>query len=98
MLHIKQIIEDRYKSNSYVLFNTVNCIIIDINLNTIEFIKEKKLNPVYLFLTHEHFDHIKGTSQLKNMFPNLIIVEKGLKKYMQISLLMIKMNLFLKKI
>lgn len=74
MLHIKQIIEDRYKSNSYVLFNTVNCIIIDINLNTIEFIKEKKLNPVYLFLTHEHFDHIKGTSQLKNMFPNLIIV------------------------
>lgn len=75
MINIEQIIEIRHKANSYVVFNEKkNCIIVDINLNTLDFIKKENLNPAFLFLTHEHFDHIRGTSQLKTMFPEMTIV------------------------
>lgn len=74
MFNIEQIIENRHKANSYVIYNNKDCIVVDINLNTLKYIEEKKLNPVFLFLTHEHFDHVQGTSRLKNMFPNMTIV------------------------
>lgn len=74
MIHIEQIIEDRYKANSYVIIDESDCIIIDININTIPFIKNNNLIPRFLFLTHEHFDHVKGTSEIKNLFPEITIV------------------------
>lgn len=74
MIHIEQIIEDRYKANSYVIINESDCIIIDININTINFIKSNNLTPQFLFLTHEHFDHVQGTAEIKNLFPEMTIV------------------------
>ncbi|HIZ89020.1 MAG: MBL fold metallo-hydrolase [Mucispirillum sp.] len=74
MLTVNQIIEEKYKANSYVVADGKECIVIDINPNTIEFIQQNELTPYFLFLTHEHFDHIKGTSSLKKMFPNMQII------------------------
>lgn len=74
MLNIKQIIENKYKANSYVVIEDNDCIIIDTNINTAAFITENNLTPIFLFLTHEHFDHVKGCTELKNLFPNMQIV------------------------
>lgn len=74
MLNIKQIIESKYKANSYVIIEGNDCIIIDTNINTPTFITANNLNPIFLFLTHEHFDHVKGSAELKKMFPNMQIV------------------------
>jgi hydroxyacylglutathione hydrolase len=66
-------------SNSFVIYSDVNnsCIIVDPGTkdcaNLISFIKNKSLTPEYIFLTHEHFDHIWGVNILKEMF-NLKIV------------------------
>ena len=49
-----------------------NCIIIDPGteecVDLFEFIEIKKLHPEYIFLTHEHFDHIWGVNKLKETF------------------------------
>lgn len=71
--NISKIIEDRFKANSFVLSIGNECIIIDMNTNVLPFILDNGLTPKYLFLTHEHFDHIKGTKELKNTFPDMQI-------------------------
>ena len=68
MLNIKQIIESKYKANSYVIIEGNDCIIIYTNINTPTFITANNLNPIFLFLTHEHFDHVKGSAELKKCF------------------------------
>jgi hydroxyacylglutathione hydrolase len=61
-------------SNSFVIYTQANssCIIVDPGTEDcdklIEFIVEKRLNPEYIFLTHEHFDHIWGVNKLKEIY------------------------------
>lgn len=71
---IKQIIEDRFKANSFVIIIGNDCVIIDMNTNVLPFILENHLTPKYLFFTHEHFDHIKGAGALKKQFPNIKVI------------------------
>lgn len=72
-MDIKTVVTPHYKSNSFVVINK-KCVIIDINLEAIDYIKENNLEPEYLFLTHEHLDHIKGTSQIKKLYPSIKII------------------------
>lgn len=74
MAEIKQIINKVFKANSYLCIENNDCIVIDSNLQAIDFIISNKLNPVYMFLTHEHFDHIAGISQLKQYFPEMMVI------------------------
>lgn len=73
-MEIKTFITPHYKSNSYIIIIGNECVIIDINLEAIDYINENKLKPVYLFLTHEHLDHIKGASKIKTLYPSIKII------------------------
>ena len=69
LFNISKIIEDRFKANSFILSIDNECIIIDMNTNVLPFILDNGLTPKYLFLTHEHFDHIKGTKEIQCFVP-----------------------------
>lgn len=71
---IKTISSEKHNSNSFIINIENKCIIIDINLETIECIKEYSLEPVYLFLTHEHLDHIKGIGLLKKTYNDIKVI------------------------
>lgn len=69
-------------SNCFVVYTSKseNCIVIDPgseNCNELlDFFELKHLKPQFLFLTHEHFDHIWGVNRLKELFnPDLICSE-----------------------
>jgi len=61
-------------SNCFVIYTQTNnsCIVIDPgtedNVSLLMFLKENNLNPEYIFLTHEHFDHIWGVNKLKKRY------------------------------
>ena len=65
-------------SNCYILYSDSKCIIVDpgssSNIEILEFLKLNNLSPEYIFLTHEHFDHIWGLNDLKSIFLDLEIV------------------------
>ncbi len=66
-------------SNSFVIYMQEEgpCIIIDPGTedctDLIKFIKKTKLKPEYIFLTHEHFDHIWGVNKLKELYSCKIV-------------------------
>lgn len=74
MEKIDRIINDRFNVNSYIYKENNKCIIIDSNINIYDYIIKNELIPEYIFLTHEHFDHIIGVSRLKNIFPDIKVV------------------------
>ena len=73
-MKIYTLVSTRHNSNSFIINIENKCIIIDINLEAIDYIKENNLEPEYLFLTHEHLDHIKETSQIKKLYPSIKII------------------------
>ena len=71
MLVVKRIINTPVPSNCFVVFDkSVNsdCIIVDPgtkdNEELITFISGQELSPIYIILTHEHFDHCWGVNDL----------------------------------
>lgn len=61
-------------SNCYVIYlkKKDSCVIVDPGTedcyDLIEFIQRRRLNPEYILLTHEHFDHIWGVNKLKKKY------------------------------
>ena len=56
------------ENNCFVVENDKRCIIIDVPMGIeplIAFIKNRKLDPEAVLLTHGHFDHIGGLAELK---------------------------------
>ncbi len=76
-MKIDHLVLGAYQTNSYVLrpsSNSSDCIIIDTGLEAdelIDFLKEHKLNPLALILTHGHPDHTTGVSALRADFPQI---------------------------
>lgn len=75
MLKIHQFINAPVPSNCFVLFDKEvcnNCIIVDpgsqYNDDLFEFLKIGGLNPQYIILTHEHFDHCWGVNDIRDHF------------------------------
>jgi hydroxyacylglutathione hydrolase len=71
---VERIINKPINSNCFIIYTVQNasCIIIDPGTEDCEEVlnfldKEKKI-PEYIFLTHEHFDHIWGVNTLKKIF------------------------------
>ena len=66
-----------YQTNCYVLRKSdaaKDCLIIDAGLGPgklIGFLKEHKLNPVAVVLTHGHIDHIAAVATLREHYPNI---------------------------
>ncbi len=42
------------------------------------YIEEHRLNLKYLFITHNHYDHVSGVDSLKNSFANLNLINRDL--------------------
>ena len=78
-IFVEQILNKPIDSNSFVIYSQANnsCIVIDPgtedNFDLLVFLKEKNLNPEYVFLTHEHFDHIWGVNKLRKLYPCKIV-------------------------
>jgi hydroxyacylglutathione hydrolase len=76
---IQQIPNAPIDSNSFVVYTKTNlpCIVIDPGTENckdlIEFLEGNKLRPDYIFLTHEHFDHIWGINTLKDIYNSKIV-------------------------
>lgn len=75
MLCIKTFVNKPVPSNCYVLFDKeVNndCVVIDpgskSEADLIDFIDGEGLRPLYVILTHEHFDHCWGVNELVHRF------------------------------
>jgi len=66
-----------YQTNCYILHNgeaNENCLIIDTGLEADElvcFLRQHKLNPVIIILTHGHIDHIRGIIALREHYPSV---------------------------
>lgn len=80
MFSVQQFENSPIDSITYIIFNPINnrAIIIDPgtenDVRVIDFLKEKKMKLEYIFLTHEHFDHILGVNYLRENFPDIKVV------------------------
>ena len=75
MISVKPFIyntRDELMSNCYVVFDAhKRCMIIDPSCNydgVVNYVKENKLKPVAILLTHSHYDHIKGVDRIVKAF------------------------------
>jgi len=76
-MKIDHLILGAFQTNCYVLRESrtaEDCLIIDTGLQAgrlIGFLKEHKLNPVAVVLTHGHPDHVAGVAALRESFPDI---------------------------
>ena len=76
MIYIQKFTFNPFMENTYVLYDSSKeCVIIDPGCFTNEeeqilsnFISENKLNPVMLWHTHSHLDHMFGSSYVMNTY------------------------------
>lgn len=79
-MQVHRLINSPVDSNCFVVVGDVdtNCIVIDPGtedcVELLSFLEAKHLNPQYIFLTHEHIDHIIGCKTLKEHYPEASLV------------------------
>lgn len=79
-MQVKKFVNSPVASNSYIIYtlNQKECIIIDPGTkdahDIISFLEEQDLEPSYVILSHEHFDHVWGVNTLKHKYSNCKIV------------------------
>jgi len=80
MFDLQQFENSPIDSITYIISNPKNnkAIVIDPgtenDIRITDFLNEKDLNLEFIFLTHEHFDHILGVNYLRNEFPNVKVI------------------------
>lgn len=81
-LVIERISNRPIDSNCFIVYRSeqADCLIIDPGtydcLELFQFIDDHNLRPEYIFLTHEHFDHIWGVNKLKDKYQCKIICSR----------------------
>lgn len=74
-MKIERFVNSVFESNSYILHENGNAIIIDIGdfepIN--QYISELKLSIKALFITHTHYDHIYGINEFLKSFPKALV-------------------------
>jgi hydroxyacylglutathione hydrolase len=76
---VGRIINRPVDSNSFVIYKNgcSGCIVVDPGTSDcselLTFLNHNHLKPDYLFLTHEHFDHIWGVNKLKELYSSKIV-------------------------
>ena len=83
MFSIHQIINAPISSNCFVLYNKLvgnDCAIVDpgskSNKELFDYIEREELNPQYIILTHEHFDHCWGVNEFVDRYHIPIVCSK----------------------
>lgn len=83
MLRIHRIINHPISSNCFVIWDEKGdcgneCLVIDPGSEwldeLVDFLDKRELLPHYIFITHEHFDHIWGVNSLRERYPNVQLV------------------------
>lgn len=81
MLKLKQIVNMPISSNCFVLYDKAvgnDCIVVDPgskdNQILYKFLEREGLNPSYIILTHEHFDHCWGVNDLRDRYKEIKLV------------------------
>ena len=59
----------------YIIIGDGSAIVIDpsVNSDAIRLLRENAVNETFIFLTHEHFDHITGVETFRQMFKTSVI-------------------------
>lgn len=76
---ISSLVLGAYENNCYILRkdeDSKDCVIIDTGLDSeplMDFLQEHQLNPILLFCTHGHADHIAGINALREEYPEVKI-------------------------
>jgi hydroxyacylglutathione hydrolase len=81
-MHIHCIINDPIPSNCYIVTEQNSCIIIDPGSKNcsmiLEYVSTKGLSIEFIFLTHEHFDHIWGVDEIMKISPKTKVLTSSL--------------------
>lgn len=69
------------KSNMYILIEGKEAIVVDSNISEeiLDMIKEREVEKVHLFLTHEHYDHSYGVWWFQENFDTILYCHKNCK-------------------
>ncbi len=76
-MKVDRLILGEFQTNSYVVRkdeSAVDCLIIDAGLDAsdlVAFLRQHRLNPVAVVLTHGHIDHIAGLAALRQESPRI---------------------------
>ena len=67
------------ESNMYVLIEGKDAVVVDSNISeeVLDVMKERKVETVHLFLTHEHYDHCHGVWWVQENFKTVLYCHKG---------------------
>lgn len=82
MLKIEKIINKPVPSNTYIIYDTEvdKCLVVDPGTEDcselLKFVSDKNIQPEFIILTHEHFDHVWGCNTLRDKFGTKIICSK----------------------
>lgn len=81
MLEIRQLVNQPAASNGYVLFDRTvgdDCLLVDPgaedSTELLALLRQEHLQPLYIILTHEHYDHCWGVTALRQAFPSVKVL------------------------
>lgn len=81
MISVKQLLNNPIDSNCFVIFDKTvggDCVIVDPgsedNRLLYKFLDSVSLNPEFIILTHEHFDHCWGVNELRTKYPKVKLI------------------------
>jgi hydroxyacylglutathione hydrolase len=76
-MEIERLVISDYQTNCYVVRQNIeafDCLLIDTGIEAgpiLDYLEEKKLNPVAVVFTHGHADHIVGLGELRVKYPKI---------------------------
>ena len=81
-MEIKTFVCGYINNNVYIIYDeSKECAIVDAPFNCAElltrFIRQNNLTPIYILLTHGHFDHTGGLAELKKQTNAKIVIHKN---------------------
>ncbi len=72
------------RSNCYIVYNKTNAFVVDPgaeNEIVSKFLDDKNLSLDFIYITHGHYDHVRGVRQLKDLYPKAIVYAPKNDKY-----------------
>lgn len=76
-VHIEKFVTGPIETNTYVVVNEeMKCFIVDPSSDcdeVLSYLKDNSITPESIVITHGHFDHVMGISEILPVYPKLIV-------------------------